>query len=62
MTANAIRFEQSVLDPWQQTLLRFVLGESSLDGWDDFVSTVKSNGIDTCIDLYQAAYERYLAR
>jgi len=24
MVANAIRFEQSVLDPWQQTLLRFV--------------------------------------
>ena len=45
-----------------ETLLRFVLGEASLDGWDEFVDTVKDSGIDTCIELYQSAYERYLSR
>lgn len=46
----------------QTELLRFVVGENSMDQWDTFVETCKSMGIDDCVEIYQAAYDRYEAR
>ncbi len=46
----------------QTELLRYVVGEASMDDWDVFVSTVQEMGIDQCTEIYQAAYDRYLAR
>lgn len=46
----------------QTELMRFVVGEVSLDQWDTFVSTVEEMGIDRCTEIYQAAYDRYVAR
>lgn len=46
----------------QTELLRFVVGENSMDEWDTFVDTCKSMGIDDCVEIYQAAYDRYEAR
>lgn len=46
----------------QTELMRFVVGEVSMDQWDTFVSTVKEMGIDDCTAIYQQAYDRYLAR
>ena len=46
----------------QTELLRYVVGENSMDNWDEFVNTCVEMGIDECIDIYQTAYERYLAR
>ena len=46
----------------QTELLRFVVGEDSMDQWDDFVETCKSMGIDQCVEIYQGAYDRYEAR
>ena len=46
----------------QTELLRFVVGENSMDQWDTFVETCKSMGIDDCVEIYQVAYDRYEAR
>lgn len=46
----------------QTELLRFVVGDNSMDQWDTFVETCKSMGIDDCVEIYQAAYDRYEAR
>ncbi len=46
----------------QTELLRFVVGENSMDQWDTFVETCKSMGIDDCVEIYQTAYDRYEAR
>lgn len=46
----------------QTELLKFVVGERSMDEWSDFVSTCQEMGIDACTEIYQQAYERYLSR
>ena len=46
----------------QTELLRFVVGEDSMDQWDNFVETCKSMGIDQCVEIYQTAYDRYASR
>lgn len=42
--------------------LKFVLGEESLDKFDDFTAKLKAMGIEECQAIQQAAYERYLAK
>jgi len=40
--------------------LKFITGEASLDQWDAFVKQVKSMNIDRAVQIYQAAYDRYM--
>jgi len=40
----------------------FIRGDRSLDEWDDFVATLYQFGLQDCIDIYQAALDRYNAR
>lgn len=42
------------------TIAKFVVGDRSLDEFDDFVEELKSMGIEKCIELEQTAYDRYL--
>ena len=46
----------------QTELMRFVVGENSMDNWGDFVAHVEEMGIDDCTAIYQDAYDRYEAR
>lgn len=46
----------------QTELLRFVVGENSMDQWDSFVETCRGMGIDQCTEIYQTAYDRYAER
>ena len=42
-------------------VFKFVMGEYDFDAdWDNFIGQLHSMGIDTCVDIYQAAYDRYL--
>lgn len=42
---------------------KFLTGEADIDsGWDEFVATVESMGIDDVIDAYTTAGERYFGR
>ena len=44
-----------------ENIVKFVVGDKSLDEFDNFVSTLKQMGIDDCTAIEQAAYDRYLA-
>lgn len=46
----------------QEKTAAYVMGTESLDTYDAFVSTLKSLNIDRCIELKQAALDRYNAR
>jgi putative aldouronate transport system substrate-binding protein len=42
-------------------IIKFIVGDQSLDEFDDYVATLKQMGIEDCIAIEQAAYDRYLA-
>lgn len=42
--------------------LKFVTGEESLDNYDAYVAKLNSMGLQQCIDIYQNAYERFVAK
>lgn len=47
----------------EEKLARFVLGELNFEeDWENFVADIKSMDIDTCIEIYQTAFDRYLQR
>ena len=43
-----------------ENVVKFVQGTRPMSEFDDFVSTLKSMGVDRYIEIYQAAYDRYL--
>lgn len=45
-----------------ENILRFILGERSLDEWDEYVSVYYDLGIQDCIDAYQTCYDRFMSR
>jgi putative aldouronate transport system substrate-binding protein len=45
-----------------EQLLRFIMGEISLDRYADYVSEMKKLGIDRATAIYQAAYNRFIKR
>ena len=42
--------------------LKFILGTMDMSEWDNYVSTIKSMGIDKVLEMENAALERYNAR
>ena len=46
----------------QEMTAAYIMGSESLDSFDSFVETVKGMNIDRCIEIQQAALERYDAR
>ena len=46
----------------EETALKFVTGEISLDEFDSFVAEVNKLGLQDCLDAQNAAYERFKAR
>ncbi len=45
-----------------ENILRFILGERSMDEWDEYVSIFYELGIQECIDAYQTCYDRFMSR
>jgi putative aldouronate transport system substrate-binding protein len=45
-----------------ESAVQFITGASSLSTWDSYVNRVNSLGLAEMLSLYQAAYDRYLAR
>ena len=41
---------------------KFVIGEESLDKFDDFVKTLNEMGLEECQKIQQVAYDRYMSR
>ncbi len=42
--------------------VKFITGTEALSGYDTFVQNLYEHGLQTCIDIQQAAYERYMHR
>lgn len=45
-----------------ESTVKFITGQTSMDEYDTFLNTMKQYGLDKVISAYQAAYDRYLAR
>ena len=45
-----------------ENTVKFITGEKDLSEWDDFVAQLKQYGIERCIELQQAALDRYNKR
>lgn len=45
-----------------ESILKFIVGDKSFDAYDAFVQTLYEMGIEDCIAIYQAAYDRYLTK
>ncbi|MBE6991540.1 MAG: extracellular solute-binding protein [Ruminococcaceae bacterium] len=45
-----------------ENLSKFMTGDKSFDEWDSFIDQVYDMGIEDCIEIYQAAYDRYAAK
>ena len=45
----------------QEHMVGYIIGSDSTPH-EEFVESLYSYGLQECIDAYQAAYERYLAR
>ncbi len=43
-------------------ITRFIIGERSIDEYEDFIEELNDLGIERCVAIKQAAYERYIAR
>lgn len=46
----------------QESQLAFIIGNKPLSEFDDFVKNINDMGIEHCIEVRQAAYERYESR
>ena len=46
----------------QENATKFVIGERSMSEWDDFQASLWQMGLQTCIDIQQAAYDRFMNR
>ena len=46
----------------EEMALRFITGQSPLSEFDAYVAQMRSMGIDRCIEIKQAALDRYLSR
>lgn len=45
-----------------ENILAIIVGDKDITAYEDLRQTIQDMGIDTCIDIYQTAYERYLQR
>ena len=45
-----------------ETIVKFITGEKSMDEWDSFVDELRVMGLDDARDIQQAAYNRFMAR
>ena len=41
-------------------ITKYIMGDEPMENFDDFISTMESMNIQEAIDIYQAAYDRYL--
>lgn len=67
MTSDEVREYSAIFNDIKTYVIeqipRFITGDRSVaEEWDDFVNEVKGMNIDKCIEYWQNAYDRYLAR
>ncbi len=45
-----------------ENTLAFIIGEKPLSDYEEFTAQIESSGISRCVEIYQAALDRYYAR
>ena len=45
-----------------ETTLKFIVGDKPIEEFGDFIEELKKMKLDECLEIRQAAYERYMAR
>ena len=45
-----------------ETLPKFIMGDLPMSEWENYVAELEGMNIDQIVAVYQAAYDRYLAR
>ena len=45
-----------------EKLIQFIIGDEPLSSWDSFVADLEAMNADRCVELYQAALDRYTQR
>ncbi len=55
--ANYSADMETYMDEW---VVKFITGDTSLDEFDTYIEGMLSLGAETCVALYQQAYDRYL--
>lgn len=61
-TSEFTRIMNEVNTYVDEMTVKFLLGTESLDRFDAFISEIHAIGIDRAIEIYQAAYDRYMER
>ena len=53
----------TAIDTYLQPMaLKFITGEESLDNFDAFVNEMNKLGLEECLEIQQAAYDRFMAK
>lgn len=61
-SAEASALQSDIYTYVSEAIPKFILGDLDIEAdWDEFVSNVKSMGIEDVIDIYQGALDRYNA-
>ncbi len=62
-TMEIAEFENDMLTYAQETAMKFLDGSLELndDNWNDYVNTINSMGMTRLLEIYQTAYDEYLA-
>ncbi len=55
-------YYNEILTVYNENVLKFIVGDKSIDEFDDYVSQLQSLGIDRCTEIVQTAYDRYMAQ
>jgi putative aldouronate transport system substrate-binding protein len=61
-TSEFTRIMNEVNTYVDEMTVKFLLGTESLDGFDAFIAELHEIGIDRALEIYQAAYDRYMNR
>jgi len=61
-TAEITEIKNNITTYTEQMRLKFVTGVESFDKWDDYIKTLEGYGVKRIIEIYQAAYDRYMAK
>ena len=57
-----VDIEMQAFDALEVAISNIALGRASIDTFDDAIKEAKANGYDELLDIYQTAYDRYMAK
>ena len=58
--AEAAKLLSDILTYAGTEITKYIIGDNSMDSYETFTSTLEDMGVDRVVEIYQAAYDRYL--